>query len=83
MLNLSLKNGIVFSGIQETEVGTNLLKKRQDEDREDNGHLELMMLLYMQGHHQVKFQFTVKEESHEEMHIQWNLPSVTYKIKMK
>lgn len=61
MLNLSLKNGIVFSGIQETEVGTNLLKKRQDEDREDNGHLELMMLLYMQGHHQVKFQFTVKE----------------------
>lgn len=65
-------------------MGTNLLrKKKQDEDREDNGHLELMVLLYMQGHQQVKFQFTVKEESHEEMHIKWNLRSETYKIKVK
>lgn len=69
MLNLSLKNGIRFSGIQETEMGTNLLKKKQDEDREDSVHLELMTLLYLQGQHQVRFQFTVKEESHEEMHI--------------
>lgn len=82
MLNLSLKNGIIFSGIQETEVGTNLFKKtKQDKGREDNGHLELMTLLYMQGHHQVKFQFTVKEETHEEMHIKWNLLSEIYKIK--
>lgn len=56
MLNLSLRNGIRFSGIQETEVGTNLLKKkRQDEDQEGNGHLELMTLLYLQGQHQVRF----------------------------
>lgn len=82
MLNLSLKNGIIFSGIQETEVGTNLFKKtKQDKGREDNGHLELMTLLYMQGHHQVKFQFTVEEETNEEMHIKWNLLSETYKIK--
>lgn len=84
MLYLSLKNGIIFSGIQETEVGNNLLKKKkQDEDREDNGHLELMTLLYMQGHHQVKFQFRVKEESHGQMHIKWNLFSGTYKTKIK
>lgn len=37
----------------------------------------------MQGHHQVKFQFTVKEESHERMQIEWDLLSEIYKNKIK
>lgn len=41
-----------------------------------------MTVLFMQGHHQVKFQFTVKEGLHDKMQIKWNLLSETDKIKI-
>lgn len=85
MPNLSFKNGIIFSGSQQTELGTNLLKKkktRKKQQGEGKGHLELMTVLFMQGHHQVKFQFTVKEGLHDKMQIKWNLLSETDKIKI-
>lgn len=76
MPNLSFKNGIIFSGSQQTEVRTSLYKKKPTKAGKEKGQFELMTLLFMQ-HHLMKFQFTVKEESYERMQIKWNLLSET------
>lgn len=79
MLNLSFRHDIIFSGNQQTQVGSNLLTATQQKGKGRTKPSWIDDIIVHSGPSPGEISIYSENELHKKMQIKWNLLSEIYK----